>query len=249
MTDTELRQSVVSKASLYIGCEKGSEKHKEMIDFYNDNCRDSQGRLPRGYRVSYTDSYCATAVSSWWCMANVGDIVPFECGVQEMVNKASTMGIWVENDNFVPQIGDAIVFSWGGKENAENTGYAKHIALISGVDGCTIHTINPNTNGGKTERTDFEVGDKDIRGFICPKYRVLANDDEKADKRYITPKKRYFYIDKGVHPCNIQQGAIIRNYMLDTDRFEILGEDGDYYRIAVKDWTTWYPLVKKSDCE
>ena len=39
------------------------------------------------------------------------------------IEKAQAMGIWQENDAYVPQIGDIIMYDWDDNGNGDNTGW------------------------------------------------------------------------------------------------------------------------------
>ena len=53
-----LREQVVEIAAEYLGRNEADGSHRELIDLYN-----SQEVLPRGYAVTYEDSWCAAFVS------------------------------------------------------------------------------------------------------------------------------------------------------------------------------------------
>jgi len=139
---------------------KGDAKHKKLIDYYNSTVKP----LPRGYEVTYEDSYCATACTAWFWMANLQDLIHSECGVDEMVQ--ASRDLWIRDRSYVPSKGDLIVFSI--RRNND------HIALVEDTDGELISVINPNTNGGQTLRSLFRVGDGNIAGYIRPNYASKA---------------------------------------------------------------------------
>ena len=58
MSKSQLRQKFVNEAIKYVGVKEGSAKHKYIIDTYNKIVP-----LPSGYKVKYTDAWCATFVS------------------------------------------------------------------------------------------------------------------------------------------------------------------------------------------
>ena len=61
MTDKQARTLIVDAAKSYLGFSEASGKHRRIIDIYNE-----QGKqpLPRGYRVTYSDAWCATFISA-----------------------------------------------------------------------------------------------------------------------------------------------------------------------------------------
>jgi hypothetical protein len=57
MTELQVRNRFVKTAESYWGYRENDGSHKEIIDIYN-----SQTKLPRGYKVTYTDAWCATCL-------------------------------------------------------------------------------------------------------------------------------------------------------------------------------------------
>ena len=58
MTEKELRARVCAQADRWVGKKESNGTHREIIDIYNRIVP-----LPRGYRMSYSDPWCAAAVS------------------------------------------------------------------------------------------------------------------------------------------------------------------------------------------
>ena len=81
MTELELRKKFVEIAESYLGCKESDGSHKKIIDLYN-----SQRPLPRGYKVKYTDAWCATYVSAMGIAAGLSDIIHPECSCGYMIN-------------------------------------------------------------------------------------------------------------------------------------------------------------------
>ena len=66
----------LKNAKKYLGAIEGSNKHKEIIDGYN-----KIKPLPQGYKVKYTDQWCATFVSYIASISNfLMSVVCRECG-------------------------------------------------------------------------------------------------------------------------------------------------------------------------
>ena len=71
--ETALRMHVVQTAESYLGCNEEDGSHEKIIDLYN-----AQEVLPVGYVVQYTDSWCATFVSTVALQCGLTEIVPAE---------------------------------------------------------------------------------------------------------------------------------------------------------------------------
>jgi LysM repeat protein len=92
------------------------------------------------------------------------------------------MGIWVENDAYVPKAGDIILYDWDDSGAGDNTGNADHIGIVVSISGSTIKVIEGNT-GNAVGYRNITVNGKYIRGFVTPKYSTKATGaEEKAEE-------------------------------------------------------------------
>ncbi len=172
------RSVIVDKAVSFLGTKDYSAKHKEIITVYN-----SQKTLPRGVKMDTSKPWCATFVSSAAIMCNYTAIIPTECSCGYMVDKAKKMGIWQEKDDYVPKPGDILMYDWDDNKTGagDDTGWPDHTGFVETVNGTTsFTTIEGNAGGGEVKRQTVKVNQKNIRGFICPKY---------TDSQKVTPKK------------------------------------------------------------
>lgn len=171
MTEKQIRQVHVNVAVEWIGCKESDGTHKQIIDIYNGH-----KPLARGYAVKYTDAWCATFGSAVAIKAGNDDIVPLECGCGQFIEIAKAMGIWVENDAYVPDIGDYILYDWQDGTNyatTDNTGWPDHIGIVEKVSGSAITVIEGNMNDAVGRRS-LQVNGRYIRGYVCPKYASKA---------------------------------------------------------------------------
>ena len=171
MTEKEIRAKVVEVAKSWYGCKESNGSHKPIIDLYN-SCKP----LARGYAVKYTDAWCATFVSAVAIKAGLTDIIPRECGCGEYIKLAKNMGIWVENDAYVPQSADIILYDWDDNGVGDNTGNPDHIGIVVSVSGSTIKVIEGNMSNAVGYR-NLAVNGKFIRGFVTPKYSSKATQE------------------------------------------------------------------------
>lgn len=150
---------VLNQAKSWLGCKESNGSHKQIIDVYN-----SYTPLPRNYKVKYTDSWCMTFVSACFIKAGLADLCPLECSCGKAIEKAKTMGIWVENDDITPNVGDLIMYDWDKKD-----GWPEHVGIVTSVSGSTIKVIEGNKSDSVAYR-DIKVGNASIRGYVRPKY-------------------------------------------------------------------------------
>lgn len=169
MTEQELRQKVADIINSWVGATKGSAKHLELLSVYN-----SYKPLARGYKVQTKDAYCATTVSAAWIRAGIAAYTGTECGVERFVRIAQDKGIWVENDAYVPKLGDAIVYDWDDSGTGDCRGSGDHIGIVTKPGSSSFTVTEGNMNGGKVGTRTMAVNGKYIRGYITPNYAAIA---------------------------------------------------------------------------
>lgn len=175
MTVKELRSAYVETARSYIGKSEGSIQHKFIIDTYN-----TIKPLPRGYKVAYNDAWCAAFVSAIAVLCGYTSIIPLECSCNKQIEQLKAKGAWMENDSYVPTVGDLIYYDWQDNGKGDNAGQADHVGIVESVKNNTIRVIEGNKNNGVNYR-DIAVNGKYIRGFGVPKYAELADAKSKME--------------------------------------------------------------------
>ena len=166
MTGNELRRKVADIINAWDGATRGSAKHLEILNIYNNH-----KPLARGYRVQVGDAHCATTASAAYIKAGIAEYTGTECGVGKYVEIAKKKGIWTENDAYTPKVGDACVYDWQDWANyatTDNTGAPDYIGIVTKVGGGTFVVTEGNMNGGKVGKRTMKVNGRYIRGFITP---------------------------------------------------------------------------------
>lgn len=158
------RQAMVAKMRSWIGKNEADGSFREIIDIYN-----SHTPRARGYKLQYSDEWCAGTVSAAAIATGNTNAVPLEVSCHYMIEGAKAKGIWVENDSYVPQGGDIILYDWQDSGIGDNTGNPDHVGVVEYTSGGIIHVIEGN-NGEKVARRELSVNGRYIRGFIVPKY-------------------------------------------------------------------------------
>ena len=158
------RQAMIAKMQSWIGKNEADGSFREIIDIYN-----SHTPRARGYKLKYSDEWCAGTVSAAAIATGNTNAVPLEVSCHYMIEGAKAKGIWVENDSYVPQGGDIILYDWQDSGIGDNTGNPDHVGVVEYTSGGIIHVIEGN-NGEKVARRELSVNGRYIRGFIVPKY-------------------------------------------------------------------------------
>lgn len=218
--------NLIKVAKDWLGCNESNGSHKQIIDLYN-----SHKPLARGYKVKYTDEWCATFVSACAIKSGMTAIIPTECSCEKMITLFKNIGSWQESDNHVPSQGDIIFYDWQDSGSGDNVGWSDHVGIVESCDGTNIVIIEGNYSQSVKRRT-IKVNGKYIRGFGVPKYDkhtttntgsgiVTATSPAKSYSKSIAGK--YKVTASGLHLrngagvshkslCVLPQGTIVNNY-------------------------------------
>lgn len=168
------RSEIISKAQSWLGLNEYNGSHKQIIDIYN-----SHRPLARGYRLLYTDPWCAGTVSALAIACDATDILPTEVGCGHYIDLCKKMGIWEESDCYVPDPGDIVLYDWGDSGRGDNLGSPDHVGIVEKCDGSTITVIEGNYSNS-VKRRYLEVNGRYIRGFAVPKYDAEDKPSQEA---------------------------------------------------------------------
>lgn len=185
MTEKELRQRVADIMLGWEGAKKGSPTHIEILNIYN-----SYAPLARGYAVKLNDAWCAATASAAWITAGVAEWTGTECSCTKLIEIAKGKGIWVENDKYVPKLGDAVLYDWDDGSNyaaTDNKGGPEHIGIVT-QSGMDAFVVTEGNKGGAVGKRGLAINARYIRGFICPDYARYA---EIMTERETAKKGRY----------------------------------------------------------
>lgn len=187
----------VELAYAWKGRNENDGSHKEIIDVYN-----SHKPHPRGYKLSYKDAWCAGFVSAVSIKGGFTDIIPIECSCEKMIALFKKLGVWIENENRVPKIGDIVFYDWQDNGNGDNVGWCDHVGIVTFVSRETFTVIEGNYSNAVKERV-IKFNDKCLRGFAVPKYdeEVSKPSEEVSNpSELLLPKAtiEMYVISKGV---------------------------------------------------
>lgn len=165
------RTKIVDQAKSWIGRKESDGSHKEIIDVYNGH-----KPLAAGYKVKYTDAWCATFVSACAIKCGYTEIIPVECGCERMIGLFKKIGCWIENDAHTPAPGDIIFYDWQDNGSGDNTGHSDHVGIVEKVSGKSLVIIEGNCSDSVKRRT-LKVNGRYIRGYGIPKYDAVAETE------------------------------------------------------------------------
>lgn len=160
------REKIVKQAQSWLGCKESDGSHRQIIDVYN-----ADKPLPRGYKMSYTNAWCATFVTACAIKCGATDIIPKECSCNKMIELFKKLGCWEENDAHVPEPGDILFYDWDDDGKGDNKGEVEHVGIVEKVSGNTVTIIEGNYSTTKDcNRRTLKVNGRYIRGYGVPKY-------------------------------------------------------------------------------
>ena len=167
MTEEAIRERVVKEAVKWLGTMEGTIEHKKIVDGYN-----SQNKPPRGYKLKYSDPWCAGFISFLGIALDISHVILPEVGCGEMINKYRKAGRWQEADDYKPKPGDVWMADWDAKKGA-CTGAPDHVELVEWCDGKNIGLIGGNSDN-RVKRRTIPVEYIYTRGFCLPDYGSLV---------------------------------------------------------------------------
>lgn len=177
------RDDIIRVAKSYLGTKGGSIAHSDIINIFNTV-------KPFGYTAHKTDPWCSEFASACAIQAfgkkTAVKYFPLSAGCPSMINRAKQMGIWVENDAFVPKKGDFILYDWDDtapKTNNKNN--PDHVGIVENVKSGVITVIEGNY-GDMVKRRKINVNGRYIRGFVTPHYeKIKSNVVLKSDTEIV----------------------------------------------------------------
>lgn len=167
---------LVAQARAWLGCKEADGSNKEIIDIYN-----GRKPLPRGYKLGYTEAWCAAFVSACAIKTGMADIIPQECGCGSMVRLFKQLDSWDESDARIPNPGDIIFFDWDDNGYGDNTGFPGHVGIVEKVVGSTVTVIDGNNKDDAVGRRTIEINGRFIRGYGVPKYKPSPSSQVRSD--------------------------------------------------------------------
>lgn len=204
MTEIELRNHVVNIAKEYLGTKMGSAKHTEIVNIYK-----TIKPLPRGYALKTTDNWCAGYTSAMFKKADLIDILPAEVSCYYMIEGFKKIGRWQENDAYVPQIGDVLLYDWDDTGNGDNKNTPDHVGIVVLVKDGMITVIEGNKGSpSQVGYRTLAVNGRYIRGYGLPNFVSKATKESTVKKSTTSvTAKTTVKVDNTVKMPTLQYGS------------------------------------------
>ena len=164
------RAAVVNLVNSWEGLKESDGSHKKIVDIYNSY----KGSFPRGLKMKYNWSWCACTWSALAIKLGYTSIMPIEISCYYLIEAAKKMGIWVEDDAHVPNIGEAVLYYWKDGENfakTDCTGVPDHVGTVIEVNkSAGMFVVMEGNYSDSVKKRTLSINGRFIRGFIVPKY-------------------------------------------------------------------------------
>lgn len=168
MTELELRQKAVAQFKAWMGYSEADGRFRKIVDLYN-----AIRPIPVGYTLKYSDEWCAATVSAVGQALGMTDVILPECSCPRMIALYDARCQWIEDDAYVPQIGDIIMYDWQDTGAGDNRGNPDHVGMVAAVNGTALTIIEGNNGNAVAYRT-IQVNGRCIRGYCLPNYASKA---------------------------------------------------------------------------
>jgi hypothetical protein len=243
MTEKDLRDIICAQAKGWVGRKEADGTHRAIIDIYN-----TIQPLPRGYRMTYSDPWCAAFVSAVGKACDLTSIIYPECACDPMIELYKAHGRWMESDGYTPRPGDVIFYDWQDNGYGDNMGSSDHVGLVINVSGSIINIIEGNCSDA-VMYTSRQINGRYIRGFGIPDYASVADGEdapvvEEPDEPVIEEPVSSCYLievplltigDRGGYVKAAQTLLIARGYDCGGRRFlDRENPDGEFGRATEK---------------
>lgn len=164
------RQAVADLVNSWVGKKEADGSYKTIVDIYNGY----KGTFPRSTKMQYGWPWCACTWSAVAIKLGYTPIMPIEISCYYLIEAAKKMGIWIENDAHVPDVGEAVLYYWKDGTNyatTDCTGVPDHVGTVTEVyEKSGYFVVTEGNYGNAVKKRTLLINGRYIRGFISPKY-------------------------------------------------------------------------------
>ena len=179
--EKQLRQLVVDTAETWVGTKQGNANHKKIIAGYNNIVP-----LPNGYALKLSDPWCARFVSFVSNILNLTEYILPECSCSRMIELYKKKGLWIEDDAYVPDTGDILMYAWKDNGVGDCKIDPNHVGIVKEVKNNIIYVIEGNYSK-QVKIRQIKINGKYIRGFATPDYKTASKTYDFKKKVIVKP--------------------------------------------------------------
>lgn len=166
-TEREARLHYLTGLLRYCGTSEGSDMHKAILHLYNQI-----DPLPRGHKAVLSDDWCAIFVCAIAHALGYRDW-PFECSCSKIIQQAEAQGRWHRAGDYIPQLGDWVIYDWGPN------GKVDHIGSVVWIEGNYLWVVEGN-NGDAVKVRSVASGNAQIYGYVALDFMELVEASQEA---------------------------------------------------------------------
>lgn len=173
---------IITTAQTYVGIVKGGDKHKHIIDLYN-NARERDA-----YKMTYADPWCAAFIVAIFEENGEAGFIPRYAACYQMINIFKKWKRFHSEKSYTPKRGDIVFYNWNDDEISDHVGIVVHnnFGLLNVIEG------NKDSSVGYR---DISTSNSCIMGYGCPEYDKMepvesnSTDDSWLNKLSESDKK------------------------------------------------------------
>lgn len=183
LNEKKIRELIVDTAEVWVGTKQGNINHKKIVAGYNNITP-----LPNDYALKLSDPWCARFVSFISSILNLTDYILPECSCNRMIKLYKAKNQWVEDDDYVPDMGDILFYAWKDNGVGDCELEADHVGIVKEIKNNIIYVIEGNYSK-QVKIRQIKVNGKYIRGFATPDYKTASKNYNFKKKVTIKPTK------------------------------------------------------------
>ena len=181
LNEIKLRELVVSVSEIKLGTKQRSDSHKEIIAGYN-----TIQPLPQNHVMKLSEPWCATYVSYISNALGLTEYILPECSCNRMIKLYKAKNQWVEDDDYIPDMGDILFYAWKDNGVGDCKIDPNHVGIVKEVKNNIIYVIEGNYSK-QVKIRQIKINGKYIRGFATPDYKTASKTYDFKKKVIVKP--------------------------------------------------------------
>ena len=177
---------VIEIAKSYLGIAEDSEKHSEIISYYN------KARYVDAYKMALADPWCAAFVVACFAKAGCAEIIPCVASCDQMIDYFKKWGRWHRISEGTVTKGDILFYDWN------SDGGSDHVGIVCNNNMGLLQVIEGNKSDSVGYR-NIRLSDPTIVGVGRPNYdsnNSQSIDSVKTVTQYSHPYKALCRLDQ-----------------------------------------------------
>ena len=199
------RQKVADQAEAWVGLKESDGSFKAIIDIYN-----SKEPFPRGTKMLYSWPWCAATWSAIAKKLGYTAVMPVEISCYYIIEEAKKMGCWQEADNYVPNIGDGVLYDWEDSGSGDNHGAPDHIGTVTYVNRSAGYFVVTEGNYSRHQR---KIHPRIHHAALYRQYSEGGKQSAQGrkERRHDRPRSHHWTVGQRIRQSGESEGERIRS--------------------------------------